>query len=40
MKIYNNMIHYIFYRQIGLSKYYKYQRIIISSKNRDLKNYE
>lgn len=34
------MIHYIFYRQIGLSKWYKYKRIVISSKNRELKDYE
>jgi len=40
MKIYNNMIHYIFYRQIGISKLYKYKRIVISSKNRELKEYE
>lgn len=41
MKIYNNLIHYIFCREIGTCrKYFLRKKIIISRKDNNLKYYE
>ena len=41
MKIYNNVLHYIFCREIGDSKkYFLYKKIMISRKDNNLKYYE